>query len=153
TLTFGTMVAMVGGAYSFTSSMPDFTRFMRSGKQTVIGLGLNFIVAYPLLLILTGTLAIASGQADFMQTMLVLGFGSLAILVLFLATWTTNDANAYAGALNLNLFLPQYPRWQHAAAVGVFGTLAAMLGIFEHFMDWLIFTGNLFAPMAGAYVA
>lgn len=153
TLGLGTLVAIVAGAYSFTATMPDITRFLRTHRDTVIGMLLNFMGAYPLLLILTGSMAIAAGENDFMQIMLNLGFGSLAIAVLFLATWTTNDTNAYAAALSANLFLPNLPRWQLAAAIGVLGTAAASFGIFEHFMDWLIFTGNLFAPLAGVYVA
>jgi cytosine permease len=35
---------------------------------------------------------------------------------------------------------------------GLLGTLSAIFGIFEYFTDWLIFSGNLFAPMAGVYV-
>ena len=152
-LTFGQVVAMVAGAYSFACTMPDITRFMKDKMGTIKGMIANFALAYPLLLILTGTTAIAAQNGDFMQVMLNFGFGSLAIIVLFMSTWTTNDTNAYAGALSANLFLPTLPRWKLAALVGAFGTLCAVFGIFEHFMNWLIFTGNLFAPMAGAYVA
>ena len=152
-MAFGMMVAMVAGAYSFAATMPDVTRFMRSKRETVRGLLVNFILAYPALLTLTGVLAIATGEPDFMQIMLNLGFGSLAIVVLFLSTWTTNDTNVYAAAVSGNVFLPQFPRWQLAVGAGVLGTLAAILGIFEHFVSWLIFSGNLYAPMAGVYVA
>lgn len=152
-MSLGTLIAVVAGAYSFACTMPDITRFMNSASSTVKGMIANFLFAYPLLLILTGSLAIISGENDFMQIMLNLGFGGLAIVVLFLSTWTTNDTNAYAAALSGNLFLPQYPRWKIAAAAGILGTLAAVFGIFEHFMSWLVFTGNLFAPMAGVYVA
>ncbi len=152
-ISMGAMIAMVAGAYSFSATMPDVTRFMRRTAATATGIISNFMLAYPLLLILTGSVALAAGQADYMQIMLGLGFGSLAILVLFLATWTTNDTNVYTGALSLNLFLPKIPRWQIAAGVGVFGTLFAVMGIFEHFTAWLIFSGSLFAPMAGVYVA
>ncbi|MGE0251713.1 MAG: cytosine permease [Dongiaceae bacterium] len=152
-LAFGTMVAMVAGAYSFASTMPDVTRFMRNSKETVKGLIANFTLAYPVLLIVTGALAIAGNESDFMQIMLNLGFGSLAIVVLFLATWTTNDTNVYSAAVSGNVFLPQFQRWQLAVGAGVLGTFAAIFGIFEHFMEWLIFSGNLYAPMAGVYVA
>jgi cytosine permease len=152
-ISMGAMIAMVAGAYSFAATMPDVTRFMGRTSTTAIGIVSNFVLAYPLLLILTGSVALAAGQTDYMQIMLGLGFGSLAIVVLFLATWTTNDTNVYTGALSVNLFLPQIPRWKIAAGVGVFGTIFAVMGIFEHFTTWLIFSGNLFAPMAGVYVA
>lgn len=151
-ISMGAMIAMVGGAYSFAATMPDVTRFMRRISTTAAGIIVNFVLAYPLLLILTGSVALAAGQSDYMQIMLGLGFGFLAILVLFLATWTTNDTNVYTGALSVNLFLPRIPRWQIAVAVGVFGTIFAVMGIFEHFTSWLIFSGNVFAPMAGVYV-
>lgn len=152
-ISMGTMIAMVAGAYSFAATMPDVTRFMRQTRSTAAGIIANFVFAYPLLLILTGSVALAAGQSDYMQVMLNLGFGTLAIIVLFLATWTTNDTNVYTGALSVNLFLPRLQRWQIAAGVGVFGTIFAVMGIFEHFTSWLIFSGNLFAPMAGVYVA
>lgn len=152
-LAFGTVVAIVAGAYSSSTTMPDFTRFMVNASATVKGIVANFFLAYPLLLILTGTVAIATQQPDFMQIMILMGFGTLAIVVLFLSTWTTNDTNVYSGALAVNPFVPKIARWQLAAAIGVFGTLFAVMGIFEHFMSWLIFTGNLYAPMAGVYVA
>ena len=152
-LTLGSMIAIVAGAYSFACTMPDLTRFMKSRLDTVWGMIGNFVFAYPILLIVTGTLAIAAGEADFMQIMLTLGMGSIAIIALFLATWTTNDTNAYVASLSVNLFLPKIARWKIAAIVGTCGTLFAVLGIFEHFMTWLIVSGNLFAPMAGVYVA
>ncbi len=153
TLAFGTIVAIVAGAYSFSCTMPDVTRFMKSMRPMVLGIIANFVLAYPLLLILTGSVAVAAGNSDYMQIMLALGYGGLAIIVLFLATWTTNDTNVYCGALSANLFLPKFPRWKLAAAVGVLGTVFSVLGIFDHFMSWLIFAGNLYAPMAGVYVA
>ncbi|MFZ2619387.1 MAG: cytosine permease [Alphaproteobacteria bacterium] len=153
TLTMGAMASMVAGAYSFSTIMPDFTRFMRSVRGMVGAIVLNFVVAYPLLLVLTGAVSVASGQPDFMQLLIGLGFGVVAILALFLATWTTNDGNVYTAALAGNIFMPQLPRWQVAALVGVLGTACAVAGIFEHFMSWLMFSGNVFPPMAGVYVA
>lgn len=152
TLTIGALIAMVAGAYSFSTTMPDITRYLRTTKEMVIGVLINFAIAYPLLLILTGIMALAAGQDDLMQIMLSLGFGGMAICVLFLATWTTNDTNVYSGALSIQAFLPQFARWKIAAAVGIIGTLFALAGIFDHFMNWLIFSGNLYAPMAGVYV-
>lgn len=152
TLTIGALVAMVAGAYSFSTTMPDITRYLRTTKDLVIGAFLNFALVYPLLLILTGVMALAAGQNDIMAIMLSLGFGGMAIAVLFLATWTTNDTNVYVGALSVQTFLPQFARWKIAAAVGVMGTIFALAGIFDHFMSWLILSGNLYAPMAGVYV-
>lgn len=148
----GMVIAMIAGAYSFTAVMPDMTRFMRSKSHLMGGLVVNFLFAYPLLLLLSATLAIASGQPDFMATMLAVGMGGLAIVVLFLATWTTNDTNVYTAAVTLNPLVPGMQRWQLAALVGLGGTMAAVLGLFEHFTSWLILFGNIFGPLAGVYV-
>jgi cytosine permease len=149
---FGTIMAMVAGAYSGATTMPDLTRFMRSGPHTLTGVLINFGVVYPGLLILTGALAIAAKEGDFLQIMLNLNFGTPAIIVLLLSTWTTNDTNVYSAAISANLFLPAWKRWQLTVGAGLLGTLSAIFGIFEYFTDWLIFSGNLFAPMAGVYV-
>ncbi len=152
TMAFGTMVATIAGAYSSATTMPDVTRFMKNSRSTILGIVPNFAFVYPFLLILTGLTSIAAQEPDYMLILFQLGFGTLALAVLFLATWTTNDVNVYAGALCLNPLLPRIARWKIAAAVSILGTLSAVLGIFNHFIDWLIFTGNLFAPMAGVYV-
>lgn len=151
-ISFGTIVAIVVGAYSFAFTMPDITRFCRRRRDVVVGMFVNFIVIYPGLMALTGILAILSGQPDFLEMMLILGFGALAVVVLFLATWSTNDTNVYAAAVSANIFVPHMPRWVVAAASGALGTFLALMGILDNFMGWLIFTGNLFAPMAGVYV-
>lgn len=151
TFTVGIVIAIVAGAYSFTTTMPDLTRFLKTPRAMAGGMMANLL--YPGLLILTGSAAIAAGENDYMQIMLNIGLGGFAVLVLFLATWTTNDTNIYASTLAINPFIPKFSRWKIAAIAGVGGTIFAVSGIFEHFMSWLIFTGNLFAPMAGVYVS
>jgi cytosine permease len=145
---FGTVVGMVTGAY-IAAIIPDLTRFMKTRADMVKGIVVNHMLVYPLLLLLTGTLAMLANGQDLMSIMLALNFGSLALVVLFFATWTTNDANVYSGAVTLNPFFPQLERWQLAAIAGTFGTIAAAFGIFEHFMSWLIMLGVVFSPIAG----
>lgn len=151
-MTLGMIIATVVGAYSFAFTMPDITRYCQRGRDVALGMFANFVLIYPGLMALTGVLAILSGQPDFLEMMLLLGFGGLAVVVLFLATWTTNDTNVYAAAVSANVFVARAPRWIVAAASGAIGTLLALAGILDHFMSWLIFTGNLFAPMAGVYL-
>lgn len=150
-MTFGTVVATIWGIYSFSMTMPDLTRFMRSAKAMIAGNVANFFVAYPLLILLTGSVAIAAGESDFMTIMITLGFGSLAIVTLFLSTWTTNDTNLYVSALSLNVMAPAFKRWQVTIIAGLLGTLTAILGIFDHYIAWVIFVGNTVGPMAVIY--
>jgi cytosine permease len=47
---------------------------------------------------------------------------------------------------------PQRERWQLTALAGVVGTALAAAGIFEHFIELLIFAGIAIAPIAGVYL-
>lgn len=151
-MAFGTVVATIWGIYSFSMTMPDLTRFMRSAKAMIAGNLANFFVAYPLLILLTGSVAIAAGESDFMAIMITLGFGSLAIITLFLSTWTTNDTNLYVSALSLNVMVPILKRWQVTIFAGLIGTLTAVIGILDHYIPFVIFIGNTVGPMAVIYV-
>ncbi len=148
----GTVAAMAAGAY-IAALIPDLSRFMKTERDVVKGIVINHMLAYPILLTLTGALAILSGGNDVMVIMLAFNFGVLALVVLFLATWSTNDTNIYSGALTLNPFLPQVPRWQLTLAAGTLGSVAAAFGIFEHFMTWLILLGVMFSPIAAVMTA
>jgi cytosine permease len=73
--------------------------------------------------------------------------------VVVLATWTSNDKNLYESSLSLATLLPRWERWQLTALAGAVGTTLAAAGIFEHFIELLVFLGITIAPVAGVYLA
>jgi cytosine permease len=132
---------------------PDLTRFLRSPRDAVIGMGVSLGCALPILLLLAALLAVIYGSADLVSILVAAGVGVPSLLVIVLATWTSNDKNLYESSLSLATLFPRGERWQLTAASGAVGTLLATWGIFEHFIDLLIFLGIGIAPIAGVYLA
>ncbi len=150
----GMIVSVVVGAEVFGCSInPDLSRFLRTPRDNAIAMFINYGIAFPVLLILAGALGIIYGNADLVATMLATGIALPGLLVIILATWTSNDKNLYASALSLSALFPKVERWQLATVAGILGTCLAAADILGHFIVWLTFMGLLIAPMSGAYVA
>ncbi|WP_277980234.1 cytosine permease [Sphingomonas phyllosphaerae] len=153
-LGLGMIVSIVVGAEVFGCSInPDLSRFLRTPRDNATAMYINYGVAFPLLLILAAALGILYGNADLVATMLAAGIALPGLLVIILATWTSNDKNLYASALSLSALFPKVERWLLAAIAGVLGTCLAAADILGHFIVWLTFMGLLIAPMSGVYVA
>jgi cytosine permease len=153
-LSLGMIVSVVVGAEVFGCSInPDLSRFLRTQRDNSIAMFINYGVAFPALLVLAAALGILYGNADLVTTMLAAGIALPGLLVIVLATWTSNDKNLYASALSLSALFPKVERWQLAAIAGVLGTCLAAANILGNFIVWLTFMGLLVAPMSGVYVA
>ena len=151
---FGLIVAIISGGHMVAVTIaPDLTRFLRSPRDAVIGMGVSLGCALPILLLLAALLAVIYRSADLVSILVAAGVGAPSLLVIVLATWTSNDKNLYESSLSLATLFPRGGRWQLTAASGAVGTLLATWGIFEHFIDLLIFLGIGIAPIAGVYLA
>lgn len=151
---FGLIVAIITGGHMVAVTIaPDLTRFLRSPRDAMIGMGVSLGAALPVLLSIAALLAVIYGSANLIDILVAAGVGAPALLVIVLATWTSNDKNLYESALSLSTLFPRRERWQLTAAAGAVGTLMATCGIFEHFIDLLVFLGITIAPVAGVYLA
>lgn len=150
----GMIVSTVIGAEVFGCSInPDLSRFLKTSRDNVTAMTINYAVAFPLLLILAAALGTIYNNADLVATMLAAGIALPGSLIIILATWTSNDKNLYASALALSALFPKVERWQLAALAGILGTCLAAADILGHFIVMLTFMGLLIAPMSGVYVA
>jgi cytosine permease len=151
--TFGLIVSIISGGHMVAVTIaPDITRFLRSPRDVVIGMIVSLGCALPVLLLLAALLAVIYGNANLIAILVASGVGAPALLVIILATWTSNDKNLYESALSLSTLFPRRERWQLTAVAGAVGTALAAAGIFEHFIDLLIFAGIAIAPIAGVYL-
>jgi cytosine permease len=151
--TFGLIVSIISGGHMVAVTIaPDITRFLRSPRDVVIGMGVSLGCALPVLLLLAALLAVIYGNANLIAILVASGVGAPALLVIILATWTSNDKNLYESALSLSTLFPRRERWQLTAIAGAVGTALAAAGIFEHFIELLIFAGIAIAPIAGVYL-
>ncbi|MEA3177898.1 MAG: cytosine permease [Gammaproteobacteria bacterium] len=151
--TFGLIVSIISGGHMVAVTVaPDITRFLRSPRDVVVGMLVSLGCALPVLLLLSALLAVIYGNANLIAILVAAGVGAPALLVIVLATWTSNDKNLYESALSLATLFPQRERWQLTALAGAVGTGLAAAGIFEHFIELLIFLGIAIAPIAGVYL-
>ncbi len=151
---FGLIVSIISGGHMVAVTIaPDITRFLRSPRDVVIGMLVSLGCALPVLLLLAALLSVIYGNANLISILVASGVGAPALLVIVLATWTSNDKNLYESALSLSTLFPRRERWQLTAFAGAVGTALAAAGIFEHFIELLIFAGIAIAPIAGVYLA
>jgi cytosine permease len=132
--------------------MPDFTRYTRNTRDCVVasflGQGGGIIVAYVLGMIPV----LVWNELEPMNYMIVMGFGFIALLVLVFATWTTNVANLYGAGLAGRASVPAGDYRTVVIVGGIVGTIAALVGIADHLIDFLITLGLLVPPIAGVYL-
>jgi cytosine permease len=152
-LTFGTVVSIVtGGNMVAVAITPDITRFMRSPRDTLIGVTVGYAIVLPILLVLAALLAMIYANGDLVAIMILTGVGGPALLVIALATWTANDKNLYETSLSLGTLMPRVARWKLAVFAATVGTALAAANIFGHLIPLLVFMGVTIAPVAGVYV-
>ncbi|HVW67378.1 MAG TPA: cytosine permease [Steroidobacteraceae bacterium] len=150
---FGLIVSIVSGTYiTGTTLCPDLTRFLRTRKDVVAGAFFSLACAYPLLLSLSAALGVVYGSNSIIEVMHRAGFMVPALVVLSLATWTSNDKNVYEAALALSVLVPGVARWKLTTIAAALGILWAMVGVYDHFVVALLFLGICVAPLAGVYV-
>ena len=157
------MVAAIGtavGGFATGSVLSgDTTRYCRSRKDVVISsivgvipMGVGTMLAGGILAIHSGALGMDTGSIVNMLSSI--GSPILGLLVLVLATWTTNVANAYsAGFALLSLTKGKdEKRAFYTLLAGVIGTLLAVLGITNYFGNFLNILAAFIPPVAGVVI-
>lgn len=133
----------------------DYSRYAKNRKESAIS---SIIGVWPLgiLLVVAGALmSIVAGTYDMTQVVTDLGMPFIGMVILILATWTTNTVNAYSGGLALtNLFnLKSESRALATAIAGIIGTLLAITGILNYFVNFLMILTAGISPVAGVMIA
>jgi putative hydroxymethylpyrimidine transporter CytX len=144
-----------GGAVELSAVMPlswlpliaDYTRFARSRKGGVLGsfTGYFFGSCWMYVIGLGAAIVTQNGDPAAMMVAANLGFSALGIVVL--ATVTTTFMDVYsAGVSFLNIF-PKLDEKKIALAMGVLGTVLALVINMEQYETFLYAIGSVFAPM------
>ena len=96
---------VVGSFVSGGTATPNFSRFAKDGKTGVITTVIAFFIGNSLMFFMGGISSIYVGGNDIFEVMLNLNLFYLAVLVLGLNIWTTNDNALYSAGLGLaNIF-------------------------------------------------
>ena len=152
--TFGAGVtAMIGSLAAMASGMPELTRFARRRKDALLASFLSYPTFAVLLLAVAGAPAVYTGNPDFTANLIAVGLGLPALIIVIVATWTTNIANIYVGSLALARVFNKPPDWIVTLGIGSVGVAFALAGGADHFISFLVLIGALLPPIAGVYIA
>lgn len=126
---------VVGSFVSGGTATPNFTRYAKNGKTGFWVTVIAFFIGNSLMFFFGGVSSIYVGGNDIFEVMVNLNLFYLAIIVLGLNIWTTNDNALYSAGLGLaNIFgIKKKPM---VLISGIFGTLAAVW-LYWNFCGWL----------------
>ena len=152
-MTFGNAIsAVVGGFIVGAILFPDICRYVRRQIDAVIGASIGFLIGYPVILCLFAIVGISSGQRDFIQVLFSLGLGTGGLILLILATWTTNASNLYSSSLAFAALFRATEKWKLVIVAAIIGTVLATFNIDESLVPFLLLLGIAIPPIAGILV-
>ena len=126
---------VVGSFVSGGTATPNFTRFAKSGKAGLITTVIAFFIGNSLMFLFGAVSSIYAGGNDIFDVMLNLNLFYVAVLVLGLNIWTTNDNALYTGGLGLSDIFGLSKKTMVLIS-GVIGTIAAVW-LYWNFCGWL----------------
>lgn len=149
-------VAVTVGAFAVGGVIAaDFSRYTRSRGDAVLSSIAGVWPVGVLLLIMGAMMAVVAGTYDITQVVTKIGVPVIGLIILILATWTTNAINAYSGGLAItNLFkLSDNKRALATGIAGGIGTILALMGIIDYFISYLMVLTSFIPPIAGVMIA
>ncbi len=126
---------VVGSFVSGGTATPNFARFAKDAKSGVITTVVAFFIGNSLMFFFGAVSSIFVGGNDIFEVMIRLNLFYLAVLVLGLNIWTTNDNALYSAGLGLaNIF--HQKKKPMVLISGAIGTVAAVW-LYYNFCNWL----------------
>lgn len=139
------MDAIFGGWAGTSSTLiADYSRYAKSSKATLMS-GITAVAVTTLIVFIGAISTIVSGKEDITATLLTLGMGLAAMVIVMFATWTTNPCNTYSASLSLSN-ITGWSRITSVLITGTAGIFLALWGILEHMEYFLEIVGLTLAP-------
>ena len=126
---------VVGSFVSGGTATPNFSRFAKSGAAGAVTTVVAFFIGNSLMFFFGGVSSVYVGGNDIFEVMINLGLFYLAILVLGLNIWTTNDNALYSAGLGLANIFGQKKK-PMVLISGIIGTVASVW-LYWNFCGWL----------------
>ncbi|MCE3028462.1 cytosine permease [Salinicola sp. DM10] len=147
------ITVVIGTFISGGTQATNWSRFARTPRIAVIATLGAFFVGNGLM-VLTGALgAMIYQQADIVDVLLAQGFVTLAVLMLFLNIWTTQDNTIYNFAVaGCNLLRTDKRRVVTVAGAAI-GTVLAVGGMYDLLIPFLVLLGTFIPPIGGVIMA
>lgn len=126
---------VIGSFVSGGTSTPNFARFAKDGKSGAITTVIAFLIGNSLMFFFGAISFIFVGGNDIFEVMIRLNLFYMAVLVLGLNIWTTNDNALYSAGLGLaNIF--HQKKKPMVLIAGTIGTVLAVW-LYYNFTSWL----------------
>lgn len=145
------LVIVVGSFISAGTLTADFIRFGKSAKSAVIIAIIAFFIGNSLMFIFGAAGSATLGEPDISDVLKMQGLLELAIIVLGLNIWTTNNNALYASGLGFSN-ITGWSSKKLAIINGIVGTIAA-LWLHNNFVNWLLFLSTAIPPVGGVLIA
>ena len=126
---------VVGSFVSGGTATPNFSRFAKSGAAGAVTTVVACFIGNYLMFFFGGVSSVYVGGNDIFEVMINLGLFYLAILVLGLNIWTTNDNALYSAGLGLANIFGQRKK-PMVLISGIIGTIASVW-LYWNFCGWL----------------
>lgn len=153
-ISLGTGISLVIGSFAAGAvGSPDILRYAKNFKDTVKAMVIGLVIGYGITIVIAAACAKAVGDSNIVTIMIGLGWGILAMLVLILAQWTSNDNNVYSGSLGLSVVFESMPKYKLALFTGITGTIFAVLGLSNKMIPFFSVLGIFTPPLGGCYLA
>lgn len=126
---------VIGSFVSGGTATPNFTRFAKDAKSGTISTVVAFFIGNSLMFFFGAIAYIFVGGNDIFEVMIKLGLFYMAVLVLGMNIWTTNDNALYTAGLGLaNIF-----HQKKKPMVLISGTVGTVLSVwlYNNFVGWL----------------
>lgn len=134
---------------------PDYTRYAKSRGATIMATALGVIPAAVLMFMVGAVMSLSAGTYDITAVFASMGLPVLSMLVLILATWTTNTGNAYtSGLAAMKVFnLKDDRRPMVTMLCGAAGTVMAMAGLANAMQGFINIISAMVPPIMGVVIA
>jgi len=137
----------------------DWSRHSRSNRATLIGVGGGYAIASTVCFII-GVLAVFSSQglaveytaSGFLNGLMILPVGALALIVLAVDELDEAFANVYSTSISLQNLQPRIDRRVAAVLITAAAAACALLIDIESYETFLLVIGAVFVPLAAMLV-
>ncbi len=144
---------IIGGSISGALVASDFSRYTGSISQNWWGaLSGTFLVSF--LLGMLGMMAQAvTGQWNPLLMIQETGMGTVFLVFMLIANWTSSDNLLYSSGLALSNLLPGAGRFKSTLVCAVLAAVMAAAGITSFLPSWLELLAILLAPLLGVVLS
>ncbi|GIN59506.1 cytosine permease [Lederbergia ruris] len=150
----GMAISLVIGVFVLGAVIsPDVSRWARTKKDAILASFFGFFFGNSFMIVIAMILSRIMDESDLTTIMITVGLGVPGILVLILAQWTTNTSNAYSSGLSLAVIFSKTNKVVLTLIAGITGTLLAVFGIYDYFIDFLTIMTMFISPIGGVYTA